>query len=165
MTSSSCPAASPFSAPGCFWLSTRCVRTWSSTTSAISPAIAPRAPAWDLPPAKIPKSIKRHRLAVAESRCRVMKHRPARPARNVDQGDHDRHLDQRANDGGESRATVNAEGCDRNRYRQLKIVRGRREGKRRALRVGRAYPLAQYEGHGEHDAKVKQQRDRDAHHI
>ena len=38
-------AASGFSAFGCFSASTRCVRTCSSTTSAISPATAPRTPA------------------------------------------------------------------------------------------------------------------------
>ena len=62
------------------------------------------------------------------------------PQRDVHQRDQDRHFDQRADDGGEGGAVVDAEGGDGDGDGQFEVVRRRGEGERGGLGIAARRP-------------------------
>ena len=78
--------------------------------------------------------------------------------RDVHQADEHRHLDERADDGGEGLAAVDAEDRDAHRDGELEVVRAGGEGERRGLGVAQADGLGDEERHEEHDREVGEHR-------
>ena len=84
---------------------------------------------------------------------------------DVDQADEHRDLDERPDDRRERRPRVDAEDRDRHGDRQLEVVRRRREGERRRLRVVGPELPPHPERDEEHHDEVDEQRQGDAEHV
>jgi hypothetical protein len=87
------------------------------------------------------------------------------PQRDVDQADQDWDLDERPDDGSKRLAGADPEDSYCHGDGQLEIVAGSGEGNARCSGIISAYLLAHIERDQEHDYKIDEQWNGDAHHV